>query len=661
MAIKTVKAKSGMDYDVNSPQGKTIVASATIGKDADFDSSSSSLGADSTMPETLSLIYGETQESNESLDNIEAALVEGTEETAAERAARLNKSNKDKTKENKFAKALGAGKDKIGSGLRKVKGSLGGKLGLALLGGGLLLLNQYSEELAGPDGMLTKFLKYMKEQLFPDIKELYLDVKVWWKDSWESVKSFFIFFEDMLKGIKEFIVGMDTDKDGVLSKAELDETVSKIWTSIKDNIWATLGAISSGVSLAIVGTTIAKGFFAGRALTAAGGAAGGLLGLAAIVALGVWKLADNAAFAYNAAITDELTGERTKFDGTEFISKLLGGKDAKGGWRNALNNAWDKALIGGASGALLGSAVPGLGTAVGGVVGFLVGGILGGVLGQAGSDKIDLWVTEVTSDLDFAINSIGQFFKNLVNGLKSAGDPDKTFMEAFKESDMSNIELKEEELKRDEEKLAEIKALKDTPQNKPLIGESLLNYEGVLPQSWINMANNATLFGRRLSEDVDGVAEAALETDILILGNEINKAKMIIENKLEASILATELGDVPAFLDVGSAYISEVKDDLSTPDVNEAEIAQLEGKQRPPEALIKTLRLNALQEAKNLMYEIKTQMVSEVDGEGNKTPGISLIQDRRSTTEINNANFISSITARNDFWGEYYAHKAATN
>ena len=661
MAIKTVKAKSGMDYDVNSPQGKTIVASATIGKDADFDSSSSSLGADSTMPETLSLIYGETQESNESLDNIETALVEGTEETAAERAARLNKSNKDKTKENKFAKALGAGKDKIGAGLRKVKGSLGGKLGLALLGGGLLLLNQYSEELAGPDGMLTKFLKYMKEQLFPDIKELYLDVKVWWKDSWESVKSFFIFFEDMLKGIKEFIVGMDTNKDGVLSKAELDETVSKIWTSIKDNIWATLGAISSGVSLAIVGTTIAKGFFAGRALTAAGGAAGGLLGLAAIVALGVWKLADNAAFAYNAAITDELTGERTKFDGTEFISKLLGGKDAKGGWRNALNNAWDKALIGGASGALLGSAVPGLGTAVGGVVGFLVGGILGGVLGQAGSDKIDLWVTEVTSDLDFAINSIGQFFKNLVNGLKSVGDPDKTFLEAFKESDMSNVELQEEKLVRKKDELEELVESNEKiakGEESPLFGESLI-FSSSSPLG--EYLNKMTVFGTRLSEDVDGEAEASLKDEILILGNEINKTKMIIENKLEASILATELGDVPAFLDVGSAYISEVKDDLSTPNINEAEIAQLEGKQRPPEALIKTLRLNALQEAKNLMYEIKTQMVSEVDGEGNKTPGISLIQDRRSTTEINNANFISSITARNDFWGEYYAHKAATN
>ena len=116
MAIKTVQAKSGQMYDVNSPQGKTIVASATVGQDADFDSSNSSLGADASMTETLQLIYGETQESSESLDNIEAALVDEGRETAEERAARLEKSNKDKSTGNKFANAMGMAKDKIISG-----------------------------------------------------------------------------------------------------------------------------------------------------------------------------------------------------------------------------------------------------------------------------------------------------------------------------------------------------------------------------------------------------------------------------------------------------------------------------------------------------------------------------------------------------------------
>ena len=36
-------------------------------------------------------------------------------------------------------------------------------------------------------------------------------------------------------------------------------------------------------------------------------------------------------------------------------------------------------------------------------------------------------------------------------------------------------------------------------------------------------------------------------------------------------------------------------------------------------------------------------------------------QDRRTSTEINQANFVDSITARNEFWQEYYMHKAAAN
>jgi hypothetical protein len=652
-----VKSKSGKMYDASSSQGKVIVTAATTGKDADFDSPTSGpnrLDANASMAETLQAIYGETQDSAESLDNIEEALVDEGEETAAERAARLEKSNKDK-KPNKFGKAIGVVGDKLKSGFGSVKESLSGKFGLALLGGGLLLLNKYGDEIAGPDGWLTKFLKYMKEGLIPDVKALYEDLQEWWPKAWAKVTSFFTYINNIFSSFKQFILDADTDKDGVLSKSELDTLVSDIWGSIKDSIWNTVKAIGSGVSLAIIATTIAKGFFAGRAIGAVGGL--GFAGLAGIIGLGVWKLTDNIAFAWNEAVTDEITGEKTEFNGAEFVGKLLGGKDRKGGWRNALNNAWDKALIGAGTGAAVGSLVPGIGTAVGAISGFLIGGVLGYVLGDAGSDKITAWSENIKSDFDFAVDSIGQFFVNLVNGLKSAADPDKTFMEAFKESDNKNINLNKQKLAKKEEKLVEIEKLKGTNENQPFFAESLLNYEGVLPQSWINMANNATLFGRRLSEDVDGAAEAALKTEVLILGNEIKKAEMILQNVTAKTLLDTS---VPA-TSFGSAYIKEIYDDLSTLNIDEAEMAYIAGTQRPTEAVIKTNKLNALQNAKNLMYEIKTQMVSEVDGEGNKTPGISLIQDKRSTETIINQNVIGNMNSRNDFWNEYYGHKVATN
>ena len=96
---KMVKSKSGKMYESSSPQGKMIVTAATKGSDADFGPSGpdAKFGSDTSMAETLQLIYGETQDSAESLDNIEESLVEGTEETAEERAARLKKSNKEKS------------------------------------------------------------------------------------------------------------------------------------------------------------------------------------------------------------------------------------------------------------------------------------------------------------------------------------------------------------------------------------------------------------------------------------------------------------------------------------------------------------------------------------------------------------------------------------
>ena len=59
-----VKSKSGKMYEASSPQGKMIVTAATTGKDADFDTGSSTKeDAPETMLATLQAIYEETQES----------------------------------------------------------------------------------------------------------------------------------------------------------------------------------------------------------------------------------------------------------------------------------------------------------------------------------------------------------------------------------------------------------------------------------------------------------------------------------------------------------------------------------------------------------------------------------------------------------------------
>jgi len=457
MAIKKVKAKSGQMYDVNSSQGRTIVAAATTGKDADFDSSSSSLGANAGMAETLQLIYGETVESGESLDNIEESLIDDGKETAEERAARLAKSNKDK-KGNKFGKALGFAKDKIGAGTAKLKGSLSGKFGLALLGGGLLLLNKYGDEIAGPDGWLTKFLKYMKESFIPDIKALYESVtgeggiasnlKKDFDEAWASISGFFTFFSQIGKTIKTYFKSFDTNDDGTLSGDEAKVMFETIWTDIKAALWKltkdSAVALVSAIGLISIGkAALVTLFTAGTGLApVAGGIAGlGVLGTAAlvgVVAAGLWLLTEKVSDAYKDAITDA-SGNRENFKVKEFLARFFGGNDDEGGFFNSLTTGLKSAVIGGAAGAAYGSIVPGVGTAVGAAVGALVFGVIGVTGGALGKKKIKTWLDGFEIAFNSAMDSATSAFDRVVVAAKAVITPGVSVADALNNYDATKF------------------------------------------------------------------------------------------------------------------------------------------------------------------------------------------------------------------------------
>ena len=99
MAIKKVRAKSGVEYDVNSPQGKTIVASATQGSDADFDSNQtppqSALGSGSIL-ETLQALRFETEDQGDTLEEISGAIEGSGPSDAQKRKDKIETSNKKK-------------------------------------------------------------------------------------------------------------------------------------------------------------------------------------------------------------------------------------------------------------------------------------------------------------------------------------------------------------------------------------------------------------------------------------------------------------------------------------------------------------------------------------------------------------------------------------
>ena len=485
MAIKKVQAKSGQMYDANSPQGQMIVNSATTGRDADFDSSSSSLGADVGMAETLQLIYGETQESSESLDNIEESLVDDGKETAEERAARLAKSNKDK-KPNKFANALGSAKEKIGAGVGKLKGSLSGKFGLALLGGGLLLLNEYGDEIAGPDGWLTKFLKYMKEDLIPDIRALYEDLQTWWDASWIKVKGFFGFIEKTFTAIGAYMDKFDTDGIEGLSETEIEAMKTDIKDTTKHYIGGFFKEVISSVGGAILGLTfvgivgkmakasiLASGLFAAPA-TAAAAAGGttiaarlaamkvgpmGYASIAGMLYLGVTGVMDASTRAAVSALDAGAVGSEENYK--QYAASWLAG-DSEGGWAGAFPNLVEKAKIGGGVGAGIGIAFGPAGMLVGGMVGMLVGAVGGAIMGNMGTDAMNKATGSITMSIVDTATKFNDWISSIAAATKAAIPGGITPKEAYDQAMYGNQGRLERENVKTEEKIAFLQSVVDS-------------------------------------------------------------------------------------------------------------------------------------------------------------------------------------------------------
>ena len=704
MAIKKVKAKSGQMYDANSPQGQMIVNSATTGKDADFDSSSSSLGADVGMAETLQLIYGETQESSESLDNIEESLVDDGKETAEERAARLAKSNKDK-KGNKFGKALGFAKDKIAAGTAKLKGSLSGKFGLALLGGGLLLLNKYGDEIAGPDGWLTKFLKYMKESFIPNIRALYETVtgegglteklKKEFDDAWASMTGFLKFFSDIGKSIKTYFKTFDTNDDGILDGDEAKVMFATVWTDIKAAIFGlavdTAVAIANAIGIYTIGKMALASILGPAGLAVAAPAAAGLLGTAALVAVvaaGLWLLTEKVSDAYQDAVTDA-AGQRESFKTKEFIARFFGGADEDGGFFNSVNTGMSSALIG----AAIGTAVfPGLGTAVGAAVGALIGAVIGVTGGALGKKKIKTWLDGFEIAFGEAVDSTMSYFDRIIVAAKAAITPGGNVDAALaaydatknakpnSQQDINNqrIELKAENV----DLLEEIDKLEN-------------NYRSKLPANTVGFQMNM----RERNEKVKTV-NANLQTlsQLPAFKKTSNEAKLEsieddFENKtnfLNAGFNVTDyllrgLPDDISKITSRDLYNFIFKDSIFDKDFEAIDAAELVEARAAGFALEddgiggvnydkslgnigayrkfieskKTAKLESLE----MIMEIKRELAAIALKKGES--GTKLLiggSDNSSKMTQQNANFVSSTSARNmTYWGEYYAHKAANN
>ena len=701
-----VKSKSGKMYEASSPQGKMIVTAATTGKDADFNSSTDSSTDSSKMDmlQTLQAIYEETQESSDTLDEIEVHL-DDDDNPLDDARDNLKASNKDK-KKFRLAEGLKKAAGGVQAGFGKVKESLSGKLGLALLGGGLLLLNKYGDEIAGPDGWLTKFLKYMKQDFIPDIRALYETVtgegglteklKKDFDDAWAGMTGFLAFFSEIGTTIATYVKKFDTNGDGILSGDEAKVMWTEIWDSIKSSLWKLTKdsaiALVSAIGLISIGKAALVTLFkagTGLAPIAGGVASLGVLGTAAlvgVVAAGLWLLTEKVSDAYKDAITDE-SGNRENFKVKEFLSRFFGGNDDEGGFFNSLTTGLKSAVIGGAAGAAYGSIVPGVGTAVGAAVGALIFGVIGVTGGAAGKNKIKTWLDSFEIAYDNTIDSLTGAFDKLVVAAKAVITPGVSVADAMKNYDatkfsggqqgannaqkMLSERIQQSRLKIQELKgkyyynngsvqagidLKEIKKLHQSIQNDVADKKLIPGYQST--EADIAAANDAAAF----SKTMDSVKSSI--TSVSSLGF---RATNFALKDLPRSITDVSLQDLHRFAFEGSMFERDFKAEGN---------AELIAAQRAGYALggsipgsdkgniadyREMLRVTKLAGTSQRMPKITPQMIAnynskllqkEMRADAAKENKFTTFtsQDQRTSTQINNANYVSNINARNDMW-----------
>ena len=715
-----VQSKAGKLYEASSPQGKMIVTAATTGKDADFNSSTDSSTDSSKMDmlQTLQAIYEETQESSDTLDEIEVHL-DDDDNPLDDARDNLKASNKDK-KKFRLAEGLKKAAGGVQAGFGKVKESLSGKLGLALLGGGLLLLNKYGDEIAGPDGWLTKFLKYMKEDLIPDVKALYEDLQVWWDVGWKKVTGFFTFLETTFASIGAYIDSFDTDGVKGLSDIERDELMADLQEKggkfVGDMLMGMLSGLGSALfsgALAFSGISLAKsalltsGLFAKTgtipAAAATGGAvtglkamkvgAGGYIAIGLMVAGGIAAMFDAAGRAAAAALDEEeVTG--TKASWTTWAASFISGGD-EGTWANAFGNLKEKGMMGAGVGVMLGIPFGPAGMLLGGMIGALAGGLFGLVTGKTGADKMKKALDGLDTLVDDTGDTIASHFAGIIAAAKALLPGGETPSDAYQKGSGMNQELN---IKNRDAVLAEIENVKaggyfsnmtsDEMMSKASpasiakevarLEEKLAYFDAQIKiqptlSKEASIAETKTKIAEVKSEIVSLQSSQTGLSDLNTRGLDPRAAYRYYVMDMNRQGIYTGLMTEAEFTkkfksgEFQNEKIAGIGDEITSAElvlasaednlINQQSDLTLIQKALPIKMRdsFKTSKLQAEIAKKKLMLEMKADNAKE-----NKFT--TFTSDSSQTNAITNANYIAAgMSARNDFWNTYYAHKAANN
>jgi hypothetical protein len=438
----------------------------------------------------------------------------------------------------------------------------------------------------------------------------------------------------------------------------------------------------------------------GLAPIAGGVASLGVLGTAAlvgVVAAGLWLLTEKVSDAYKDAVTDE-AGNRENFKVKEFLARFFGGSEDEGGFFNSIITGMKSAVIGGAAGgALAGTAIfPGVGTAVGAAVGALIGGVIGVTGGALGKKKIKTWLDSFEIAYDNTIDSITSAFDKLVLQAKAIITPGGTTgAEVDALLNEKNNPKKDSQQDINNQRSALLGENREILEKIKKIDSSFELREGAEGTVGYNVAmRERNLLAEKYNSNSKILAtlpafkqtpvEAKLKKIEDDFENSFNianagfKTTQFLMN-LPSSLMDISKRDLHTFAFKDSIFErdfeSEAAEELAAAQAAGyalgGDIPGSEGKGN----LADYRRMIEIQKAKfkdGSMPRVSSQMIAnfnakqlqrEMKADNAKQNKFTTYtsQDRRTSTEINQANFVDSINARNEFWQEYYLHKAATN
>lgn len=252
----TRSKKQKAEEELEQAHAESLAKNRKIDIRASKREEASKLGASGGMLETLQAIYVEQvdqgemiEESDEHLEDIHAELEGSAFEERQEKIRGSNKEKRDSSALGKFTSGVKGAFGAVGAGFGKVKDSLSGKFGLVALGGAIVLMNKFSDELFGPEGALTKLLEWMKYDMIPAIKKLYDWVVVGWDKAWSGVAGFFEWAHGVFTKISDYFKSFDKDGDGSLNPEEM----KLLQKDIADRITKFASEVISGVFGSLTG------------------------------------------------------------------------------------------------------------------------------------------------------------------------------------------------------------------------------------------------------------------------------------------------------------------------------------------------------------------------------------------------------------------------